>query len=80
MALDSSIGIANKVVAITPADSDLSDIVQALYVGVTGDVRVTTVEDNDVTFQNVTGGSFLPIAVKRVWSTNTTASGILGLD
>jgi hypothetical protein len=32
-----------------------------------------------VTFFNVPGGSFLPLHVKRVRSTLTTASGIVGV-
>jgi hypothetical protein len=70
---------AKIAVAITPANSDLVESVRALYVGTGGALRVTTVLGNDVTFTNVADGSILPVSVKRVWSTSTTASNIIGL-
>lgn len=65
--------------AITPADSDFAGNVQyrCLYVGVSGNVRVTTVDGSDLTYANAAVG-FLPVSVKRVWSTGTTATNILG--
>jgi hypothetical protein len=71
---------AQRAFVVTPADADFADSLQAraLYVGVTGDVRVTTVGGDDVTFTNVPVG-FFPVSVKRVWSTGTTASGIRGV-
>jgi hypothetical protein len=70
---------AKIAVAITPADSDLVENVRALYIGTGGSVRVTTVLNNDVLFSNVVAGTILPVSVKRVWSTSTTASNIIGL-
>lgn len=63
---------------ITPADSDLARKAYALYIGTSGHVRVTTLDGTDVLFSNVPVG-ILDIAVKRVWSTNTTASTIVAL-
>lgn len=71
---------AQGVVSITPADSDLSSSVRALYVGTGGNVRVTTVNGDDVVFYNAASGTILPVSVKRVWSSTTTASNILGLS
>jgi hypothetical protein len=70
---------ASMAIAITPADADLVQHVRALYVGTGGALRVTTVLGNDVTFTNVADGSIMPVSVKRVWSTSTTASNIIGL-
>jgi len=70
---------ASVVWSITPADSDLAQPARCLYVGVGGDVRVTTTQGNDVTFVGVSGGAVLPVSVKRVWATNTTATSILGM-
>ena len=64
--------------AITPADSDLANQLDTLYIGGTGDVRVTTVNGQDVTFIAVPVG-FFPVRVKRVSSTNTDATSIIGL-
>jgi len=50
-----------------------------LYVGTGGNLRVLTSGDDNVTFINIQGGSFLPIQVVRVFSTGTTASNILAL-
>jgi hypothetical protein len=50
-----------------------------LYVGTGGNVRVLTAGGNDVILNNVAAGTFIPIQVVRVYSTNTTASDILAL-
>lgn len=67
--------------AIAPNDStDLAAVTAALYVGFTGDISLICSSDTTpVTFFNVPGGSFLPLRVKRVRSTLTTASGIVGV-
>jgi hypothetical protein len=70
---------ATSAVAITPADSDLAAASRALYIGTSGNLRVTTTSGNDVTFTNVSSGTILPVSVKRVWATSTTASNIIGL-
>jgi hypothetical protein len=49
-----------------------------LYVGVSGDIRVTTAGGDNVTFKNVPVG-FMPIQVLRVWATGTAASEIVAL-
>ena len=49
-----------------------------LYIGVTGNLRVTTAGGNDVTFNAVPVG-FFPVQVLKVWSSGTGASGIVGL-
>ena len=45
-----------------------------LYVGTGGDVRVLTASGADLTFSNVADGTFLPVQVKRVFSTGSTGS------
>lgn len=50
-----------------------------LYVGGTGDLKVTTVGGNDVIFVNIQGGSFLPIQVVKVFATGTTATSIVAI-
>jgi hypothetical protein len=50
-----------------------------LYVGRGGNLRVMTVGGDDVTFFNVPDGSFIPVQVLRVFSTDTTAERILAL-
>ena len=50
-----------------------------LYAGNTGNVRVLTVGNDDVTFVGIPSGSFVPVQVKRVFATNTTATDIVAL-
>jgi hypothetical protein len=49
-----------------------------LYVGVAGDIKVTTAASDDVIFKNVPVG-FFPVQVLKVWATDTAASEIIAL-
>jgi len=66
-------------------DASLSDTVDmglpgAVYVGTGGALKVLPASsDVAVTFVNVPSGSFLPIFVKRIYVTGTTAEDILVL-
>lgn len=50
-----------------------------LYVGTGGILRVLTAGGDDITFQNVPNGTFIPVQVVRVFSTTTTANNIVAL-
>ena len=50
-----------------------------LYVGNTGNLRVLTSSGADLTFVGIPAGSFVPVQVKRVFATDTTATDILAL-
>jgi hypothetical protein len=50
-----------------------------LYVGTGGTLTVTTLGGQQVTLTNVPNGSYVPIQVKKVWATGTSASDILAL-
>jgi|TARA_B100001093_G_C25991368_1_gene661625 hypothetical protein len=50
-----------------------------LYVGASGNIRVTTAGGDDVTFVGVQTGTFFPVQVVKVWSTSTTATNIMAL-
>lgn len=67
--------------SITPNDSiDLSVTCRALFIGIGGDVSVILVGDTSPTvFKNIQAGTIVPISVKRVEATLTTATDILGL-
>lgn len=64
--------------AVTPSDSADNSYMR-LYVGGTGDVKVTTLDGNVVTFKAVPVGSTLCVETSLVWSTGTTATLIVGL-
>jgi len=72
--------VANTAQSITPADSDLTSPVEALWVGGSGNVKITTLDGSVVTLVGIIAGSLIPIAVKRVWSSDTTATSIVGLS
>lgn len=50
-----------------------------LYTGTGGIIRVLTAGGDDVTFNAVPAGVVLPIQVVRVFSSTTTATGIVAL-
>ena len=56
---------------------DLSYNVRALYVGTQGNIQLITLDGDTITFTNVSG--ILPVSCSRVFSTSTTATGIIGL-
>ena len=51
----------------------------ALWIGATGNVALTTLGGNDVTFTAVPGGTVLPVGCTHVLATGTTATGIVAL-
>ncbi len=67
--------------AVSPHDTnDLPSQTRGLYIGGAGNVVVILADDTaSVTFTGVLAGSVLPIRVKRVLSTNTTATAIVAL-
>ena len=48
-----------------------------LYVGTGGNVKVTTQGGTVATFNNVPDGAWLPVQVRLVWQTGTTASNMI---
>jgi hypothetical protein len=65
--------------AITPSNSvDLANETIAIYVGTPGDLRIDDVNGNTVTFSNLANGIFHPIQAKKVYSTGTSATNIIG--
>ena len=64
--------------AVTPSDAaDLPNVARALWVGSSGNVRVDTGGGDNVTFVGVQG--VLPVRVRRVYTTGTTATNIVAL-
>ena len=65
---------------ITPNDSaDLATSTRGIYVGVSGDLKVDLVEAGTVTFVGLAAGIIHPIRAQRVYSTDTTATSIVGV-
>lgn len=64
---------------IIPSDTaDLDQPTSAINVSTPGTVRVTTI-DGSVSSVHIHPGHAFPIIAKRVWLTETTATGIRGL-
>lgn len=72
-------GIATKATAVTPNDSTLIGQTIGLFVGGAGNLNVTMADGTDCVFTGVVAGSVLPLSVKRVKSTSTTATNIVAL-
>lgn len=73
---------AIRAAAVAPSDgADLAFVTRSLYVGVAGNVTLDMAESGStITFTGVPAGTFMPLRVKRVRSTGTTASSIVALD
>lgn len=72
-------GPAKDILPVTPDDGlDLSDVATAIYVETGGVVSIVTVDGQTRTV-SVADFSFLPVGVRRVNATGTTASGIHAL-
>ena len=65
--------------SVTPNDSTNIAPTRGLYVGVSGDVKVTMLDGTAVTFVGVAAGIVHPLQVVRVWSTGTDATDIVAL-
>lgn len=69
-------------VAVTPSDTDNifgsgdSRFSRAIYVGVSGDIKMTMSDDSVVTRKAVPVGEW-PWCVKRIWATGTTATDMV---
>jgi len=50
-----------------------------LYVGSSGDLRVTTIGGDVVSLVGVSGGQFIPVHITKVWFSGTSASNIVAL-
>ena len=65
-------------IELTPSDTaDLPFVSRAIYVGAAGDLQVTLVSGQTVTFVAAHAG-WHPVRATRVWATGTTASWLVG--
>ena len=69
---------AIKSVDVTPDDNnDLAIIGAIIFVGTGGNLEVTTVSGDTVIYNNLPDAYTLPVQVRRVKATNTTATDII---
>lgn len=78
---DSLIAPAQTAFAIVPDDTaDLPGATKAVYVGGGGDLTARLINaSQDVTFGALAPGTILPIRLRAVRATGTTATALLGL-
>ena len=57
--------------------ADLAKVTRALWIGGAGDVAVVLASGDAVTFKNASG--WMPLRVKRLMATDTTATDIVGV-
>lgn len=74
----------HNAITLTPSDTmDLALYSRGIYVGTGGNIAVTMAGVDNVTssvvFKNVASGTLLPLRVRRVWATNTTATDIIAV-
>lgn len=66
--------------AVIPDDlTDLPVVPRALFVGQGGTLAVRMAGGQEASFENVQGGTILPIRARRVMATGTTASSLIAL-
>ena len=61
----------------TNSDTEYLPTPSVIYVGGTGNVKVTTAQGDDTIFLGLQPGQVIPVQVIRVWATGTTAINLL---
>ena len=71
---------ASNAFVITPNDSvDLTHVTRGLYIAAAGTLKVDFEDSGTVVLSGLVAGTVYPFAVSRVYSTDTTISGVVGL-
>lgn len=71
---------AHDAIAITPHDdNDLPTPIRAIYVGTSGDVKLTMPSGAVLIFHDLAAGVVHPLGATRVHDTDTTAANIRGI-
>jgi hypothetical protein len=66
--------------ALSPSDvAPLAKATRAIYIGGGGNLRVTLLSGDTVTFVGVLPGMIYPLRIAQVLATGTTATGLVGL-
>lgn len=68
-----------EAVVISAADHTPTSTTRALYVGGTGDVKVTLLSGSVVTFGSVPAGAVLAIRASLIWKVGTSATLMVAL-
>lgn len=65
---------------ITPSNSaNATHTTRAIYVGGAGNLKVTTYNGEVIMFTGLLAGNYYPIVATKVWSSDTSATNLIGL-
>ena len=64
---------------VTPSDTTALPQIQQIFVGGAGNVAVTTVGGQVLTFTGVLAGTVLPVRCTKIMATNTTATNMVAM-
>ena len=59
-------------------DQPLLRVISYLFIGQNGDLTLTTADNEKVTLKNVPSGLLLPLQIKQVWRSGTSAGALIG--
>ena len=73
--------VCDNAYPIVPNDNDdLTSATRAIFIGETGDLKIELVNSTEpVVLKNVAAGSVLPMRIKKVFGTETTATNLIAL-
>lgn len=70
---------AYDMATVTASDTANINPTRGVYIGGAGDLKVDTAGGTTITLSATAAGSILPISVKRIYATGTTATNIVAL-
>ncbi len=62
---------------VTPHDTNELAKHGTIYCGEDGNVKIKTVDGNDLTFTGLKAGTVLPVAARQVYATGTTSGSVI---
>lgn len=69
--------MAGNAKVVVPSDTATLDQAGTIYVGGAGNIACVTERGDEVTFVGMLKGTILPVLIKQVKSTDTTATNML---
>ena len=71
--------VSHGATVVASDSEELTNVTRAIYIGGEGDLKVKTLGNETITFESLSAGQLLPIRVKQIFSTGTTATSIIAL-
>lgn len=72
-------GFGNGATVTTSDSANLSPFARAVWVGGAGNVKVDTIGGQTITINSVAAGTLLPVQVRKIYATGTTATNMVAL-